>query len=444
MNRIAVLVLCGLATVAALFTTIWPLAGNQGIDGNNGFGQQTSWLSQEPFPPTLSQKVFPIGLATNIASRQIQMDKDDRYQEYIFDVFSNGDKGTLFFSDRGVLAEITMQYAATKTEDWYKLGPDGVTILQKRTTDLVSGALIEEGERGDDNRFVLRSYMPGTMQVLRVRTYESRGMILRGGLGGINLIARDEAFYPDVANQTEYLFVASDVLNSERFDYAKDGKATAYLKVMYRARLGWFFYPDGVTKRMAFERKSIMRNTIGYWEVHTDYFDQSGKLEAKRVFTRSSMIVTVELPGIGNVRQTWGMIVPYKAEAQRLVKDNFALSFVELDSYNGLKDARFTYKDGALTEFWYQTKLATSNQVSGETPVADPVLVQVRLTLDPATGAVTSKKVVDLKTQKELVNPDLVDISTSVIKAPAGLTQMLDYEPPPAVPFEPDYPQGEH
>lgn len=442
MNRIAVLVLCGLATVAALFTTIWPHLGNQGIDGNNGFGQQTSWLSQEPFPPALSQKVFPIGLATNIASRQVQMDKDDRYQEYVFDTFSNGDKGTLFFNERGVLAEITMEYAATKTKAWFRLGKDGATIMEKRTTDLVTGALLEEGERGDDNRFVLRTYVPGATQIARIRTYESRGMILNGGLGGINLIARDQSFYPN--DQVEYLFVASDVLNSERFDYAKDGKATAYLKIMYRARLGWFFYPDGVTKRMAFERKNIMRDSVGYWEVHTDYFDPEGVLEAKRVFTRSAMIVTVDLLGIGNVRQTWGMVLPHKAEAQRLVKDNFVLSFVELDSYNGLKDVRFTYKDGVLTEFWYQTKLATSEQVSGETPVADAVLVQVRLTLDPATGAVISKKVVDLKTQKELVNPELVDVSTGPIKAPAGLTQMLDYEPPPAVPFEPDYPQGEH
>jgi len=421
MNRIAVLVFCGLATVAALFMTIWPLVGNK-----------SDWQSEDPFPPALTHKVFPIGLAANIASRQVQMDKDDRYEEYVFDTFSNGDKGTLFFNERGVLAEITMEYVATKTKAWFRLGPDGVTILQKRTTDLASGALIEEGERGNDNRFVLRTYVPGTMQISRIRTYEARGMILRGGLGGINLIARDEAFYPDLANQVEYLFVASDVLNSERWDYAKDGKSTAYLKIMYRARLGWFFYPDGVTKRMAFERKSIMRNTIGYWEVHTDYFDPKGNLEAKRVFTRSSMIVTVELPGIGNVRQTWGMVLPHKAEAQRLVKDNFALSFVELDSYNGLKNVRFTYKDGALTEFWYQTTLATSESV------------QVRLTLDPATGAVTSKKVVDMKTQKELENPDLVDVSTGSIKAPSGLNQMLDYEPPPAVPFEPDYPQGEH
>lgn len=432
MNRIAVLVLSGLVAVATLFMTIWLHVGNHGIGGINGFGRLKSWQSEVPFPPALNQKVFPFGLASNITSRQVQMDKDNRYQEYIFDTFSNGDKGTLFFNERSVLAEITMEYAATKTKAWYRLGFDGATILQKRTTDLVTGALIDEGERGDDNRFVLRSYMPGTLQIAHIRTYEPRGMILRGGLSGVNLIVRDEAFYPN--NQTEYLIVASEVLNSERWDYAKDGKATAYLNIMYRARLGWFFYPDGVTKRMAFERKRIERNSVGYWEVHTDYFDPKSNLEANRVFTRSSMIVSLTLPGIGKVRQTWSMIEPYKKDELRLVKDNFDLAFVELDSFNGLKDVRFVYKNKAPSEFWYHTRLKAES--------SNPI--QVRLSLDTATGAVISQTVLDLKTQTQLTNVELVDVSTGIIKAPTGLNQMLDYQPPPALPFEPDYPYGDH
>jgi len=436
MNRLAVLVLCGLATVAALYVTIWPIIGDQAIDDINGFSRKTDWIAEEAFPPALTQKVFPIGLAANIASRQIQMDKDDRYQEYIFDTFSNGDKGTLFFNDRSELAEITMDYAASNTRVWYKLGSDSKTILQKRTTDLASGALIEEGERGDDNRFVLKTYFAGTTKVNRIRTYEARGMILSGGLGGVNLIARDESFYPGQGanEQVEYLFVASDVLHTQRWDYAKDGTPTAYLKVDYRARNGWFFYPDGATKRMEFERKSIYRNDVGYWEVHTNYYDQGGVLTANRVFTRSSMIVTLDLAGIGKVRQTWNMVLPYKAEPLRLLKDNFALSYVELDSYLGQKDVRFVYKDGELSEFWYQTEMNS-----------EPV--QVRLTLNAASGAVISMIALNQKTQKQLTDVEstqLAALPTTVIKAPTGLNQMLEYEPPPAVPFEPDYPQGEH
>lgn len=432
MNRLVVLVLAGLATVAALFTTIWPMVSNQGIEGTNGFGHETRWLTEEAFPPTLTQKVFPIGLGSNITSRRIQMDKNDRYQEYVYDTFSNGDKGTLFFSEKGVLAELTMEYAATKTRAWFRFGLDGVTILQKRTFDMTSGAMLEEGERGDDNRFVLKNFLPGTTKVARVRIYEPRAMILSGGLGGINLIARDQVFYPD--NNVEYLFVASDALHSERWDYAKDGTATAYLKIDYRARSGWFFYEDGFTKRMSFERKSIMRDGIGYWEVHTDYFDPKGNLVANRVFTRGSMIVSTDLKDIGKVRQTWSMLVPYKAEPVRLVKDNFALSHVELDSYKGLHDVRFVYKDGVLSEFWYHTSLKSDSTYR----------IQVRLSLNAATGAVISQSILDLKTQKQLSEVELVDVPEGVIKAPAGLNQMLDYEPPPAVPFEPDYPQGEH
>lgn len=432
MNRIAVLVLCGLATAAALFVSVWPIVYNQGQDDINGFGRQTGWLAEEPFPPALTQKVFPIGIGSNITSRRIQMDKDDRYQEYIFDTFANGDKGTLFFNERSVLTELTMEYADTKTKAWFRLADDGVTILQKRTSDLSTGALIEDGERGVDNRFVLRTYAPGTKQVTRIRTYEARAMILRGGLASIDLTARDESFYPN--NQLAYLFVASDVLHSQRWDYAPDGKATKYLKIDYRAQNGWFFYPDGLTKRMSFERKRIERNGIGYWEVHTDYFDSRGNLEANRVFTRSSMIVSVDLPGIGKVHQTWQMIVPYKAEPFRLVKDNFVLSFVELDSYNGLNDVRFVYKNGVLSEFWYQTRLKSDASSS----------IQVRLTLDAASGSVVSQAILDQKTQKQLSDVELVDVSPNHIVAPAGLNQMLDYDPPPAVAFEPDYPQWEH
>lgn len=431
MNRIAVLVLCGLATAAALFVNIWPMVSNQS-NKINGFGQKSDWILEEPFPPALTQKVFPIGIGPNIANRRIQMDKDDRYQEYVFDTFKNGDKGTLFFNERGVLAELTMEYASTKTKSWFRLAADGVTILQKRTTDLVSGALIEEGERGDDNRFVLRSYAPGTNRLNRIRTYESRGMILGGGFGSVNLTARDESFYPN--NQLEYLFVAADVLHSQRWDYATDGKATKYLKIDYRALNGWFFYPDGITKRMAFERKRIDRNGIGYWEVHTDYFDQKGNLEANRVFTRGSMIVSIDLATIGKVRQTWSMILPYKSEPLRLVRDNFTLSYVELDSFDGLNDVRFVYKDGMLSEFWYQTKLKSDPSSS----------IQVRLSLNAASGSVTSQVILDQKTQKQLSDVELVDVSPTLIQAPAGLNQMFDYEPPPALPFEPDYPQWEH
>lgn len=414
-KKYAVLVLAGLATIAVF------------ISLQVGDKPRDTVFFKDPFPPTLSERIYPFGVPKDIASRQVQMDKLGRYTEYYFDIFKNGDKGILRFHYRGTLAEITMEYAATGKRVWFRLDFDGVTILEKRTVDIKTGAIIDEGERLTDRTFVLREFFPGSesnaKQVKRSIVYDPRAMVLRSGLAGVNLIRKDTGFWPN--QNLKYEFTAADPITSDLHTYTENGLPESYLNVNYRYRKGWFFHPDGKTKRMIFERLRFERNWTGFWEVHTDYFSPSGTLEAKRVFTRDAMFVHIDVPGFGQIEQLWSMKDNALPEDKRLLADNFSLAHVQLPNYRGKQNFRFVFKsDGSLKEVWFEDSLAGGNKV------------KVFLTLD-ASGKVVSQRVIDLAKDKPVDKPIYTGLAAFVV--PPQLKVLTPYQPPPVAALDPDH-----
>lgn len=419
MRKLTMLVLAGLASVAVCLSLLLS-------------GSDVQERVYDPFPKRLAERIFPFGTPGDIAVRNIQMDKQGRYPEFIFDTFKNGDKGVLRLHSRGTLAEVTVDQTSKGIRVWYRLALDGVTILEKRTVDLKTDALIDEGERMEDRRFILREYFAGTTDFKRVRIFEPRAYILRNGMAGVDMTREDVGYWPN--KKIQYEFTAQDSITSQRHSYTIEGVPESYLKVEYRYRKGWFFYPDGVTKRMVFERLKIERNSTGFWEVHTDYYNPDGTLDTRRIFTRDAMITTVDVPGFGTVKQTWAMINSSKDQDSRLLPDNFIIRAIELDQFQKVTNVRFDFQGGVLKELWFQTKLSTGEQV------------KVFQTLDVKTGRVLSERVVDASTGKEIKGGGMVLVlnkPSEPIRIPdERLLAMLKYQPPPVVALEPDYDWG--
>ncbi len=382
---------------------------------------------RKPFPQTLSQREFPLGVPEGIAHREILMDEQGRYPEYIVDTFKNGDKGKLKLRPGGGIAEITIEYFATALRVWFAISRDGATIMEKRLVDMKTNALIESGQRQSDQFFMLEEYFPGTKNVKRVRVYEPRAMTLSGGLAGVNLVRKDRIFWPNLNLRSD--FTAADPITSDLYTYTEAGLPESYLNVNYRYRKGWFFYPDGITIRMHFERKKVERNYTGFWEVHTDYFSPAGSLEAKRIFTRDAMLVHVDLPRFGPVEQIWSMIDTAKPEDKRLLADNFTLAVVNLPSYAGKQNFRFVFQQNGsiLKEVWFEETLASG------------IKVKAFLTLD-AYGKVVSERVLDVAKDKQIEKQLYKGAGPFV--APPQLKVLFDYIPPPVAALEPDYDWG--
>ncbi|MCA9802503.1 MAG: hypothetical protein KC777_11090 [Cyanobacteria bacterium HKST-UBA02] len=250
--------------------------------------------------------------------------------------FANGETGLVLYRKDGTVSEFWRYYAAggsavAPVKAHVRLDLVGRHWLADEQYRL-DGSLARSGLRLDGGDYVVTGRFGDGVVVSYVTSYNLQGVL-----------KSNKTFWEN-GNPRLELIVKSVIEKSQKTFYT-DGSLESELAWLGQKESGSYFYADGKTLRMTYER--FYRSDSSYmvsWPVKADYFLADGTLEQRRLFEYGRMTAEFNVAG-HQVVQVWKTSNVGLPPDKRLLSENFRLLEVVVDGKQ-----RFVIGDGDVVE----------------------------------------------------------------------------------------------
>lgn len=325
--------------------------------GTLPFGHKSQEVSAE-FPEKLNERIFVFQGDRDQRVRNMVYAEDGKTPLYAVTEYANGDTGRINYRPDFTASEILRYFSLSLTNGEkvlrtrFVIGADGRKVLELAEYD-TNKNLILKGERQPDGKYGEWKYSaPDVLSRYRVLTQAA--MILGGSAFNEYFILEEINYYPN-STAMKNRFVRTDTVVSERTTYLLSGSVESYIRKTGTLETGYILWPNGM-RRVSFEKKSTSASSWSVeYGVFSQSFDQSGTMYDRRQFGYNYMKAMLDLPGLGEAVQNWRMLNTSLSGDAAFNQDNFILTEVVLNEFEGRKDFKVILdKDGKTpTEIHY-------------------------------------------------------------------------------------------